>query len=422
MKPHTRETLKYILRSYPVIRRYVREVEGLHKMSREDLKRRNNERFVHIVRKAYAKSPFYRQLYDEAGVDVNSIHGVEDIERLPIITKDMVRQHYLEMTTIPQKFMLEASTSGTTGSAVHLFETWPSLWREQAYLYYYRRERGFTYGKDVLVSLRGNLTGDMKEMWVGVSKTHFMSSYNLRPEIAPLYHKIIESRKPKAIEGFPSSLYTLACYFEDQGLSCSVPVCFTSSETLLDHQRVMIERVFHTKIFDWYGVTERTVQLVEHKNHHGYYEHPGYGILENRPDGAVTTSLINGGFPMIRYKIDDAFDYEDERIVKIHGRLNANIIGCDGTPYIGTSLFLVMRVNAPIRYAQFVQHRNGHIDLNVVPHKGLRIEKAHRDELYKKLDTVIGLDNLDISVNEVNETDIIYTGRGKYNLVVNEKD
>lgn len=35
----------------------------------------------------------------------------------------------------------------------------------------------------------------------------------------------------------------------------------TSSETLHDYQRALIEKVFNTQIYDHYGTTERTIRL-----------------------------------------------------------------------------------------------------------------------------------------------------------------
>lgn len=50
-----------MLRSYPIIRPYVKEVEGLFTMSQEELNKRNEQRFLEIFSKAYDKSPFYHK-------------------------------------------------------------------------------------------------------------------------------------------------------------------------------------------------------------------------------------------------------------------------------------------------------------------------------------------------------------------------
>ncbi len=66
-----KESLKYGLRSYPLIRKYVREIEGMYAMRSADLKKRNEERFLAILHHAYHQSKFYRRLYDQAHVDIS---------------------------------------------------------------------------------------------------------------------------------------------------------------------------------------------------------------------------------------------------------------------------------------------------------------------------------------------------------------
>ena len=89
------------------------------------------------------------------------------------------------------------------------------------------------------------------------------------------YYDQILKHKPVAIEGYPSSLYSLALMLRDRGLQLHIPLAFTSSESLLDYQRALIETQFGTQVYDHYGTTERTIRLSEALNHNGYYEEPG---------------------------------------------------------------------------------------------------------------------------------------------------
>ena len=52
------ESCKYMLRSYPIIRPYIKEVNALFSMSPEELRKRNERRFLEIFQRAYDKSPF----------------------------------------------------------------------------------------------------------------------------------------------------------------------------------------------------------------------------------------------------------------------------------------------------------------------------------------------------------------------------
>lgn len=87
LKKYLFETAKYALRSYPIIRPYVKRIDRLYSMSQSEITEYNNRKFVDLVNLAYTKSPFYRKLYDGYGVDISTIKSTGDIGKLPIIDK-----------------------------------------------------------------------------------------------------------------------------------------------------------------------------------------------------------------------------------------------------------------------------------------------------------------------------------------------
>lgn len=431
MMTYFKESVKYLLRSRPFISKYVKEIEGLYNMSLDELKERNEKRFIEIFRKAYSKSPFYHQLYVEAGISINDIQSLEDITKLPIVTKEMVKEHGDELLTCPKWKLIRNHTSGTTGTPLNVWESWESIWRAWASIYCYRKRYGFVYGRDVMVSLRGHLRRNDTVMWLPVSKHLYLSSYNLKAENTLLYHQAIIKRRPKAIEGYPSSLYAFACFLEEKGLNLTIPLCFTSSENLLDYQRRKIERVFHTEVFDLYGMTERTIQLIECRDHHGYYESPGFSINEYLPEGTYTTSLINDSFPLIRYQIHDSFILFDTGVVlkekgvmpkvqEIAGRDNCAIRGKDGSFFSDVALTMVMKDGNSIKYSQFVQYPDGHVDLNLVPFNGI-LSEIDRNRVVNMIDKTIGADNIDLSIQVISEDQIIFSRNGKFSFVVRKE-
>ncbi len=433
LKTYIKESLKYHLRSYPIIKSYIREIDSLYDMSQEQLKKRNDKIFLSILHKAYQRSPFYNKLYKDSKIDISRINGIDDIQRLPIITKEMIRLHHREMLTSSSWKMLNNHTSGTSGSHLDVWESWDSIFREQAAHYCYRKRCGYTYGKDVMASLRGNLSHKEYSLWIHCSKTLFLSSYNVRPETTRHYVDAIHERKPKAIEGYPSSLYALACNIEEMGYEICIPLCFTSSETLLDWMRTKIENVFHTKIYDTYGMTERTIQAFESFDHNGYFESPGYGVYEYGDEGTVTTSLINDSFPLIRYQIDDILELKDKddislawgqipsNIRRIKGRAMQYIQGKDGSLYSTASLTFIVKDCSSIKYSQFVQYEDEHVDLCVVP-LSQELPESERSHIMKVVDSTIGLKNMDFSITLIKEEDLILSPSGKFCYVVNKKN
>jgi len=422
MNKYLKESIKYLLRSYPVIYPYVKEVERMYNMSHDELQERNERIFLNIFRKAYTKSSFYHKLYTEAGIKLEDIKCLGDISKLPVVTKDMILHQSDALLTTSKWKLLKNRTSGTTGTPLTVFEDWKSIWREQAYFYCYRKRCGYTYGP--LVSLRGNLGKKDTMMYVHISNTLYLSSYNINEQTVWAYYKGIEKRSPRAIEGYPSSLYNLALLLKDKGLYCNIPVCFTSSENLLDFQRQLIEERFHTKIFDHYGTTERTIRISESIKHDGYFEDPGYSINEYLKDRVISTSLINSAFPLIRYQSSDVVilkeNTKDERVSidRIQGRSGNCIKGKDGSIYNNAALTFILTYSHNIRYAQFIQKKNGKVLLNIVPEAVFSSQNL--DELKQMIDLKIGLSNLELEINLIKEQDLIYTTRNKYSYIISE--
>lgn len=420
LKKYLRETAKYLLRCYPIIRPYIKRINAMYEMSEEELYKRNEERFLQIFRRAYDKSPFYHRLYIEAGIKKEDITCLDDIKKLPVITKEMIKKHAVEMLTVPKWQVIAGHTSGTTGTPLTVYESWPSIWWNQAYTYSARLRNGFRYGQP-LVSLRGNLDRSTMYMKVHVSNTLYLSSYCINRDTVKAYYDLIVEHKPVAIEGYPSSLYTLSLCLKEAGLQLKVPVAFTSSETLLAYQRNLIEKQLGTDIYDNYGMTEQTIYLQEAYNHKGYYELPGYSINEYLEDGEICTSLTNIAFPLIRYRSNDVIemaelDSDNPMVVvkSVEGRKEDFLICKDGDR-IQRLDFIFKGVNH-VKYGQLVQDANGFLNVNVVPGEGF----SKQDEICI-IDNVlerIGKENVDFKVRLIKEQELRYTKRGKFKFLI----
>lgn len=421
IKKYLFETIKYALRSYPIIRPYIKEVDRLYTMNAEELKQRNEKRFLEIFRKAYDKSPFYHKLYTEEGIRKEDITCLEDIKKLPVITKDMVKKHADEMLTVPRWQVIRANTSGTTGTPLKIYESWPSIWWTQAYTYCSRKRDGFTYGQP-LVSLRGHLNRNQTSLKIHLSNTLFLSSYNINSNTVEQYYKKIVMFQPIAIEGYPSSLYSLALFLKDAELELNIPITFTSSETLLDYQRDLIEERLGTEIYDRYSMTERTIFLVESHNHGGYYEAPGFSINEYIDDGEICTSLINDAFPMIRYRsndimeIEEATDENPQIVVKrVNGRKEDYLHCKDGSRIM--RLDFIFKDVKHVKMSQLVQDKEGVLSVRVVPEKDFTDDDRNRIE--QNIIARIGAGNIDFRIELITENEIQLTPRGKYKFIIN---
>ncbi len=103
-------------------RYYQKEIET---MSLEDMKALQSKRLVEQVKHVYENVPYYRAKMDAANVKPEDIHGVEDLHKLPFLSKADLRDQYpYGLLAKPLKDCVRIqSTSGTTGRRVVAFYT-----------------------------------------------------------------------------------------------------------------------------------------------------------------------------------------------------------------------------------------------------------------------------------------------------------
>ncbi|HIW02575.1 MAG TPA: phenylacetate--CoA ligase [Candidatus Protoclostridium stercorigallinarum] len=86
-------------------------------MSRNELKSLQLSRLKEIVTYAYERVPFYKKKYDEAGVKPSDIKTLEDIQKLPFVTKADLRENYpYGFLAVPVSELARIhASSGTSG-------------------------------------------------------------------------------------------------------------------------------------------------------------------------------------------------------------------------------------------------------------------------------------------------------------------
>ena len=91
--------------------------------SREQIRAWQDERLVNTVKRVYNNVAYYRNLLDQKGVTPEDIRSVDDLHKLPFLTKDDLRDAYPYglMAAPLQDCVRIQSTSGTTGRRVVAF-------------------------------------------------------------------------------------------------------------------------------------------------------------------------------------------------------------------------------------------------------------------------------------------------------------
>lgn len=108
--------------------------EAIETASREELTKIQNERLVNTVKRVYENVAPYRKKMEEAGLTPDDIKSIDDLHKLPFVTKNDLRDAYPDgMLAVPKSECVRIhSTSGTTGRRVVAFYTQSDIddWEE----------------------------------------------------------------------------------------------------------------------------------------------------------------------------------------------------------------------------------------------------------------------------------------------------
>jgi len=238
--------------------------------------------------------------------------AAEDLSSWPIVDKKAIQER-------PDGFisdryrrgdLLRTETSGTSGSPLSVFTTADAYQWEMAFRWRHRAWAGVAY-ESRGAYFSGHLVAPAARreppFWVydGAEKRLLFSSYHMSDRTLPAYVARLAAFNPEFVHGYPSSLYLVAQAVLRSAHRPRPRAVFAASETLLAHQRLLIEEAFGCKVYVWYGQTEMTCNVVECAEG-GLHVREDYGLLEVLSDGtALGTGFRNPAMPFIRYRLGD---------------------------------------------------------------------------------------------------------------------
>lgn len=290
--------------------------------SREEILKLQNERLVKQVKHVYENVPYYRKKMEEKGVTPEDIRSVEDLHKLPFLTKDDLREAYpYGLVAVPIKDCVRIqSTSGTTGRRVVAFYTQHDidLWDEccaRAIM-----AAGGTkddvvhvsYGYGLFTGGPGLNGGSHK---VG-SLTLPMSSGNTDRQI-----QFMIDLGSTILCCTPSYAAYLGESINERGLKDKIKLKagIFGAEAWTEEMRRDIEKSLGIKAFDIYGLTEISgpgvsfecsAQAGMHINEDHFIAEiinpkTGEVLPEGEKGELVFTSITKEAFPLLRYRTRD---------------------------------------------------------------------------------------------------------------------
>lgn len=240
---------------------------------------------------------------------------LERLARVPLLEKETLRRHSAEFRVGGWRGLVcrEGHTSGTTGTPIHCWRDGRSIVFENAALWRVFRWAGVRLD-DRRAVMRGDLAVPASRrappFWKQVSpKLLYLSSYHLAPQNIGSYVEALRRFAPAAIHAYPSSAALVAAWFAERGETMPLKAVLTSSETLLDSQRELLEKAFRAPVIDYYGNAERTAMLArcERGAYHVMWDYAVTEFLagDGEEPEIVGTPLMNRAMPLLRYRSGD---------------------------------------------------------------------------------------------------------------------
>lgn len=371
-------------------------------LSPVELKQYQDTRLRNLVRHAYEKVKYYRNLFDSANLSPEDVGGIDDLYKIPITSKQDIKK-------IPQEDLVDASvdlsqcikkyTSGSTGNPMKIYLS--------------PRERDF----QILLNLRilrenGLRLGDkfayiINPHRIPKSKYWFQHLGILRRDYASVFSgpkehvEFLRNYKPDIIYGYPSNLTVLADYMRKHHINGIRPkTVFSVAELLEPTARELINMVFDVKTCDILGTIEIGDIAWQCEKRQGYHINSDaivaeflndHGFAQPGEEGRmVCTSLYSYTMPFIRYAVNDLCIPSDRLcscgrtlplIDSINGRANDFVVLPDGQVIASCFLVIIMQDFHEVSQYRMVQESKESLKVQIVEGIGFESGTANRIKL-----------------------------------------
>ncbi|HOP08136.1 MAG TPA: phenylacetate--CoA ligase family protein [candidate division Zixibacteria bacterium] len=346
------------------------------------------KRLAHIIDEAYRYVPYYREKFDEHGIRPEDIKSPDDIKKLPILTKQDIRENIDRM--ISERFrgerLIPKKTGGSTGVPLKLFWSVAATTAKKAATMRHDAWTGYRLGEKLAIlwgaeaedaTLRFKIYNKL------TSRRIALDTLQMDETTTMAFINRLRKFGAKFLFGHAHSLYIFALFVKEHGLT-DLPTesILSTAEVLTENERAEIERVLQAPLFDRYGCEELSIVASECEAHEGMHLHAEGlwvetdGADETTPADLIITDLTNEAMPLIRYRLEDMATVLKgdcpcgrtlPRLGKLYGRHTDFLYTPDGRMLSGISIMVNLAIEIPgIWQVQVVQDKLDHLLFRIV--------------------------------------------------------
>ncbi len=358
-----------------------RGLEQTQWWSSERLQDLQVQRLRRLLADVGSQVPYYRDLFGRLGFDPGSVRSLDDLQRLPLLTKGDIRTHTDAMRHDQAKGLARFNTGGSSGEPLVFFIGKERVSHDVAAKWRATRWWNVDIGDAEIVVWGSPIelgAQDRLRSWRDrLMRTALLPAFEMSDARLDGFVQAIRARRPRMLFGYPSALSHIARHARRRGVcmdDLGIRVAFVTSERLYDEQRADIEDVFGCPVANGYGA--RDAGFIAHQCPAGGMHITAEDIIVEIVDGQgqvlpagqlgeiVITHLATRDFPFIRYRTGDMAMLDDHRCAcgrglpllrEIQGRSTDFVVAADGTVMHGLALIYILRDLAGVQGFKIVQ-------------------------------------------------------------------
>ena len=371
----------------------VKELEKSQWNSTEQILAEQAERLKRFIDKAYEHVPYYRKVMDDRGLTPKDIQSVEDLSKLPFLTKAEIKEHFEQLKSSVSGPVSKFNTGGSSGTPLIFLLGKERVSHDVAEKWRATRWWGVDLGDKEIVAwgspIELNSQDKIKLLRDKLIRSKLIPAFDMNDEKLAAFIDTIKSFRPKMLFGYPSVFALIAKYAAKHNISLNdlgIDVVFVTSERLYPYQREQIEGAFGCQVANGYG--GRDAGFIAHQCPHGGMHisaedivveiiDPQGNVLPPGQSGEiVVTHLATSDFPFIRYKTGDIATMSTETcacgrglpmLEDIQGRTTDFIVAADGTVMHGLALIYVLREINEVGEFKIVQQSKLLTEIQIIP-------------------------------------------------------
>jgi phenylacetate-CoA ligase len=381
----------------------------------EDLARIRDGRIQKIIRYAAKTVPYYQEVFRTRGINPDDIRTADDLDRLPVITKEMVRQDPSRFVSASRRGRSSVPflTSGSTGTPIRIHHDRISLLANIAFgererevvTAFCRKAFGYTVAAVLYPESTTEKVQNLYRQWTLIPVRPGQSTFSM---LQP-FKEIVEGMKrfrPDLLLGYGSWLETFFRLLALRKVSLPLPkAVLYVAEGMTREGISLIEGHFGIPVISQYNAMESFKIGFTCEKRNGFHIHDdlchvkvvrgdGTGAAAGEKGEIVISNLVNQGSVLLNYRLGDIGSLSGTgcgcgrtlpALSEIEGRAEDILFLPDGRFIHPRAVWAVVRKSTGVLKYQLIQHEPERFELRLVA-----ANPDARGEILAGLKTLLG--------------------------------